>query len=378
MKMEPQIRLINIDSIIPNRFQPRLQFDETALNELAASIKEHGIIQPLVLRRVQDKYEIIAGERRFKAATIAGLTSVPAIIADLDDNESAEVAIIENTQRRDLSPIEEAKSFKKLLDRKYVTQEQLAQRLGTSQSNVANKIRLLSLDATVQTALLKEQISERHARSLLRVSDKFKQVDLLNKIINEKWPVRKLDEEIDKILGTYKKDFAATGAINANSRIDVNVDDIVNNSTDIFTDTEFTPVNYEYQAKIKSDENKKDSLFFNKLENESANMDPTLNFGFNPFKNNVTTENAIERDYDLLELEEEDYEEEASEEESVSSSKEVQQITIEEDYKTMDDVILGIKKIVKKARANEVPIELEEFSFDKFYQFIVRVHNDSK
>ena len=228
MKMESQIRLINIDSIIPNRFQPRLQFDELALNELSESIKEHGIIQPLVLRRVGDKFEIIAGERRFKAATLAGLTSVPAVISDLDDNESAEVAIIENTHRRDLSPIEEAKSYKKLLDRKYVTQDQLATRLGTSQSNIANKIRLLSLDATVQESLLKEQISERHARSLLRVTDKFKQVDLLNKIINEKWPVRKLDEEIDKLLGTYKKDTPITGAINANTRIDVNVDDIVN------------------------------------------------------------------------------------------------------------------------------------------------------
>lgn len=205
MKMEGQIILVNIENIIPNRFQPRLQFDEEALNELAASIKEHGIIQPLVLRRVGEKFEIIAGERRYKASQLAGLTSVPAIICDLDDNESAEVAIIENTHRRALSPIEEAESYKKLLDRRYVTQDQLAKRLGTSQSNVANKIRLLSLDENVQNALLKDEISERHARSLLRVTDKFKQVDLLNKTINEKWPVRKLEEEIDKILGTYIK-----------------------------------------------------------------------------------------------------------------------------------------------------------------------------
>ncbi len=375
MKMESQIRLINIDSIIPNRFQPRLQFDELALNELSESIKEHGIIQPLVLRRVGDKFEIIAGERRFKAATLAGLTSVPAVISDLDDNESAEVAIIENTHRRDLSPIEEAKSYKKLLDRKYVTQDQLATRLGTSQSNIANKIRLLSLDASVQESLLKEQISERHARSLLRVTDKFKQVDLLNKIINEKWPVRKLDEEIDKLLGTYKKDTPITGAINANTRIDINVDDIVNNSTDIFMEEEFTPVNYQYQSNIKENNKKKDSLFFNNLENEAANMDPTLNFGFNPFKNSVTTEKAIERDYELLELDEED-EDILEEETSKEKTQEVEKVFIEEDYKTMDDVIMGIKKIVTKAKSNEVPIELEEFSFDKFYQFIVRVYDD--
>ncbi len=360
MKMESQIRLINIDSIIPNRFQPRLQFDELALNELSESIKEHGIIQPLVLRRVGDKFEIIAGERRFKAATLAGLTSVPAVISDLDDNESAEVAIIENTHRRDLSPIEEAKSYKKLLDRKYVTQDQLATRLGTSQSNIANKIRLLSLDASVQESLLKEQISERHARSLLRVTDKFKQVDLLNKIINEK---------------ENKEDTPITGAINANTRIDINVDDIVNNSTDIFMEEEFTPVNYQYQSNIKENNKKKDSLFFNNLENEAANMDPTLNFGFNPFKNSVTTEKAIERDYELLELDEED-EDILEEETSKEKTQEVEKVFIEEDYKTMDDVIMGIKKIVTKAKSNEVPIELEEFSFDKFYQFIVRVYND--
>lgn len=115
---------------IPNRFQPRLSFDEQGLNELAESIRQHGIIQPLVLRKIGDKYEIIAGERRYKASYIAGLTKVPAVIIDLNDNESAEVAIVENIQRKDLSPIEEAKSYKKLLDRGYLTQDQLASRMG--------------------------------------------------------------------------------------------------------------------------------------------------------------------------------------------------------------------------------------------------------
>lgn len=372
MKMEGQIRLVNVENIIPNRFQPRLQFDEEALNELAASIKEHGIIQPLVLRRVGDKFEIIAGERRYKASQIAGLTSVPAIICDLDDNESAEVAIIENTHRRALSPIEEAKSYKKLLDRRYVTQDQLAKRLGTSQSNVANKIRLLSLDENVQNALLKEEISERHARSLLRVTDKFKQVDLLNKIINEKWPVRKLDEEIDKILGTYTKNTTTTGGINSNSRIDVNVDDIINNSVDILTEDYEPTINYQYQAKV-DDIKKKNSLFFNNLENESANMDPTLNFGFNPFKQDLAS--SLDRDYELLELDDED--EEVSEEPN-ESNVEIQQVIVEKEYKTMDDVISGIKDIIKNAKKNEVPLEVEEFSFDQFYQFIVRVHKDDK
>lgn len=377
MKMEAQIRLINIDSIIPNRFQPRLTFNEEALNELASSIREHGIIQPLVVRRAGDKFEIIAGERRYKASQIAGLTAVPAIISDLDDNESAEVAILENTNRKNLSAIEEAKSYKKLLDRKYVTQDQLAQRLGTSQSNIANKIRLLSLDDTVQTALLKEQISERHARSLLKVTDKFKQVDLLNHIINEKWPVRRLDEEIDKIIGNYRQE-AAPGAINSNSRIDVNVDDIMDNSEDLFLEEEYVPkVNYQYDSNIR--EKKKSSLFFNNLEDSSVNMDSSMSFGFNPFMNSVDTDNAVERDYDLLELDDTDDIIKAEDFETTAEQQvEVQQIVVEEEYKTMDDVIAGIKKIIKNAKKNEVAIDLEEFSFEKYYQFIIRLNKEKK
>ena len=173
--MEKEIVEVALDDIIPNRFQPRLSFDENGLNELAESIRQHGIIQPLVLRKVADKYEIIAGERRYKAAYIAGLTKVPAVIINLNDNESAEVAIVENIQRRNLSPIEEAKSYKKLLDRGYLTQDQLAGRMGKTQATISNKLRLLNLDEKVQDALLNNKISERHARSLLRVEDKEEQ-----------------------------------------------------------------------------------------------------------------------------------------------------------------------------------------------------------
>ena len=134
--MEKDIQLIPIEDIIPNRFQPRLAFDEAGLTELSESIKQHGIIQPLVLRRLGDKFEIIAGERRYKAATMAGLQKVPAIISNIDDNKSAEVALVENIQRRNLTAIEEAKSYKSLLDRGYLTQEQLADILKTSQANI--------------------------------------------------------------------------------------------------------------------------------------------------------------------------------------------------------------------------------------------------
>ncbi len=200
MNLEPNIQYINVENIIPNRFQPRLTFDENALKDLASSIKEHGIIQPLVLRKLSnDKYEIIAGERRYKASQIAGLNKVPAIIADLDDNTSAEVALVENLQRRNLSAIEEAKSYKKLLDRGYLTQDQLAKRLGISQSSVANKVRLLNLTDEVQDALMSEKISERHARSLLSLSNPQDQIDMLNKIIENRLTVRQLDNEIKKL-----------------------------------------------------------------------------------------------------------------------------------------------------------------------------------
>ena len=197
MNLEPNVQYINVENIIPNRFQPRLTFDDEALKELALSIKEHGIIQPLVLRKLSlDKYEIIAGERRYKASQIAGLNKVPAIIANMDDNTSAEVALVENIQRRNLSAIEEAKSYQKLLDRGYLTQEQLAKRLGISQPNIANKIRLLNLTEEVQEALMSEKISERHARSLLQITDSNDQVELLNKIIENRMTVRQLDDEI--------------------------------------------------------------------------------------------------------------------------------------------------------------------------------------
>ena len=198
--MEKEILEIALEDIIPNRFQPRLTFDEEALNELAKSIRQHGIIQPLVLRKIGNKYEIIAGERRYKAAYIAGLSKVPAVIIDLNDNESAEVAIVENIQRKNLSPIEEAKSYKKLLDRGYLTQDELASRMGKTQGSISNKLRLLNLSTGVQDALLNNQISERHARSLLRIEKEDEQLEILNKIINERLNVRETDSLINSYL----------------------------------------------------------------------------------------------------------------------------------------------------------------------------------
>ena len=180
---EEKILQVPIEDIIPNRFQPRLAFDDDSLRDLADSIKQHGIIQPLVLRRKNDKYEIIAGERRYKAARMAGLVSVPAIISNLSDQASAEVAIVENVQRKDLTAIEEAKSYQALLDKGYMTQEELAKKMGL-----------------FQQAVIKEQISERHARSLLKVKDHEMQKVLLNKIITERLTVKQLEDEIKKVV----------------------------------------------------------------------------------------------------------------------------------------------------------------------------------
>lgn len=201
MKMNKEVVMVRISDIIPNRFQPRLTFDEEALNELANSIKEHGIIQPLILRDLGSKYEIIAGERRYKASQIAGLTEVPAIVGSMDDQTSAELALIENIQRKDLSAIEEAKSYKIILDMGNFTQEQLAKRMGKSQSTIANKMRLLSLTNEVQMALMNNLISERHARCLLQIKDADKQKEVLNKIITERMNVRDTDAYIKNMLG---------------------------------------------------------------------------------------------------------------------------------------------------------------------------------
>lgn len=198
---ENEIIQIRINDILPNRFQPRIKFNDQAINELANSIKKFGMLQPIIVRRIGDKYEIVAGERRYKASTIAGLETIPAIVRDLDDQNSAEVALIENVQRRDLTPIEEAVSYKKILDMGYLNQEELAERLSKTQSAISNKLRLLNLDEEVQEALLDNKISERHARSLLKLEDYAMQRVLLNKIIDERLTVRKTDQEIEELLG---------------------------------------------------------------------------------------------------------------------------------------------------------------------------------
>ena len=294
MNMEEKILQIPIEDIIPNRFQPRLTFDDKALQELSSSIKQHGIIQPLVLRKLGDKYEIIAGERRYKAAQMAGLTTVPAVISNIDDDKSAEVALIENIQRKNLTAIEEAKSYKNLLDRGYLTQEQLAEKLGVSQSTIANKLRLLNLDEEVQDALLNEKISERHARALLTLPTKEDQIKWLNKILTDRLTVRQLDIELKKALN---KDSEDDGSDIPLVNLTPNINEIKENALDInpaqgLHDIESmlrpsTPGEKTYnlnnpienvetldfdEEPKKTEEVKQPNKFFNFLEDEQANM----------------------------------------------------------------------------------------------------------
>ena len=314
---EKEIVLVPLEDIIPNRFQPRLSFDEQGLNELAQSIKEHGIIQPLVLRKIGDKFEIIAGERRYKASYIAGLTEVPAVIINLNDNESAEVAIVENIQRKDLSPIEEAKSYKKLLDRGYLTQDQLAGRMGKTQATVSNKLRLLNLDEDVQAALLNNKISERHARSILRISDKEKQKNVLNQILNKRLNVRDTENLVSEVLKKKKKD-------------------------EFIHVSNLTPNTFEFPEITNNQTEKKTE--------ETTNLDSLLNGTIS--LDNISLNNDEEEEIEVMD----------------DNNEEVLEVKAD-----IDTAIEKVEKLVEELKELGLEVNLEKYDFDELYQFVIKV-----
>ena len=192
---------VDIDLVRPNPNQPRKHFDEDALNELADSIKKHGLIMPIVVNNMEDgKYMIIAGERRYRAAKIAGKTQIPVVVRAYTDREIKEISLIENLQREDLNPIEAANAMKQLMDEYHLTQEELAQRLGKSQSSIANKLRLLRLPEEVKTAMADAHLTERHARALLKLRDEKTQLELVDKVAKKSLSVKETEKLVDKTL----------------------------------------------------------------------------------------------------------------------------------------------------------------------------------
>ena len=192
---------LKIDSIRPNPYQPRKQFKKGALEELCESIKEYGVIQPISVRRItSSSYELVAGERRLRAATMAGLTEIPAIIVNVDDEDSAVMALIENLQREDLTYFEEAEGYNNLIKDHGFTQEELAQKIGKSQSTIANKIRLLRLSPMVKKILMDNNLTERHARALLKLSDEQMQLKVLKRVCERGLNVKKTEMLVDKAI----------------------------------------------------------------------------------------------------------------------------------------------------------------------------------
>lgn len=195
---------VEISELRPNPYQPRKVFDESKLEELASSIKEHGVFQPIIIKKSIKGYEIIAGERRVKASTIAGLTKIPAIVRNFTDEEMMEIALLENLQRENLNSIEEATAYKKLLDNLSITQEELAKKLGKSRSHITNMLGLLTLPEEIKVMINDNKISMSHARVLSKIEEKDKVLDLAQKVIDKNLNVREL-EEISKDKDIVKK-----------------------------------------------------------------------------------------------------------------------------------------------------------------------------
>lgn len=412
---------LNIQDVLPNRFQPRIKFNEEAINELSKSIKEHGVIQPIVVRPIGDKFEIIAGERRYKASCMAQLKTIPAIITDLNDKDSAEVALIENVQRENLTPIEEAISYKKILDMGYITQDALASKLGKTQSTVANKLRLLNLDDDVQEALLNEKISERHARSLLKLQNKDQQKQLLNKIISERLTVRRADEEIEKLLNgenmneTIKQENKDQKDLEESPKEFkfFNIPSIeqetpqqqeIKEETEEIEESEIKPSKFfnileEEKEKPKMEEQTIDfnRIFMNPIEEPTNTNNNALLEEINEIENSINnsktikpikseTEEEIEQEeqqpiIDQTKIEDDDeldfieeFEDEEENDNQIPETKEEKTIVIPETKITnFKDVLQLIRDCSEKIEEAGFMIDTEEYDLDEIYQVIFKI-----
>lgn len=229
MNEEMKIVYIPIDDVRPNPYQPRSKFSEASLRELAQSIESYGILQPISVRKIgEGHYELVAGERRLRAAKMAGLSEIPAILSEMKDTDSAMIALIENIQRDDLDFIEEAESFLQLIQLHELTQEQIAKKVGKTQSTIANKLRILKLPKNVREFLREKNLSERHGRALLKIPDEELQMETLNKIIQHDLSVKRTEELIEDIregilTGSDKEELSAKKRQKIKSRINLKI-----------------------------------------------------------------------------------------------------------------------------------------------------------
>ncbi|MGI6697813.1 MAG: ParB/RepB/Spo0J family partition protein [Clostridiales bacterium] len=221
----PVIEQIEIDRIRPNPYQPRKRFSHIAIEELALSIKEYGVLQPIAVKRMNDGFfELIAGERRVKAAKLAGFKNIPAIVMEILDEDSTIIALIENLQREDLNFFEEAEGYASLMNDYGLTQEQVAKKVGKNQSTIANKIRLLRLPREVKEYIIQNGLTERHARALLKIPEKDIQIALASRIVEKNLRVKDAEELVERILDklSAKKEDMPQEDINRNIRGSVN------------------------------------------------------------------------------------------------------------------------------------------------------------
>lgn len=218
---EPKYKFIDIHKIEANGHQPRTHFENEKIQELAVSIQQNGLLQPIVVRPYHGKYQIVVGERRYRACLLAGIEEVPCLVQNYDEQQTATAAIVENIQRENLSAIEEALAYQQILDTQNITQEELAQKVGKKQSTIANKLRLLQLPMTVQEAVRRKDITERHARALLKLDTTAKQNNMLREIMDKGLNVEQTEEKIKKKVEP-KKPKPKTKSISQNLKIAIN------------------------------------------------------------------------------------------------------------------------------------------------------------
>ncbi|MCF6461576.1 nucleoid occlusion protein [Clostridium sp. Cult3] len=249
---QPEIKYIPIESIRPNPYQPRKDFNKKSLEELSQSIKSFGLIQPISVRKIQDEsYELIAGERRLRASELAELQEIPAIVVEYKDNESAMIALIENLQREDLNFIEEAEGYNNLIFDHGFTQQQLAEKMGKSQSTIANKLRLLKLSSDIQRDLIEYDLTERHGRALLKLPDEQLKREVLDRVIKDELNVSKTENLVNEILNDLTRDDVKEDKPNVKGLISTRI--YLNTIKNAYTAIRESGVDAEYQELDKGD-----------------------------------------------------------------------------------------------------------------------------